>query len=338
MYSKKAILAKTLLAKLQNTSEEAYIFIHKSMDGDCIGSSVGLCEVIRNLGFKASVISGEKIQDCMGFLKIENHVKLVLDKAEYENITTDLVIAVDCAEASRMGDVGSIFDTSENRITIDHHHVSVENSDSNFIVPEASSASELAFMVSKELAKLCGREINEVVTPFAAQLFLTGIITDTGRFSYSNTRPETLVTASELMELGGSISSSMFWFYDWKTKEELLVSSAATALARFDCDGKIASVVVKEELFEKYNAKVDQIGEVVARLRDVDGVYAAFVLRELGDGKVRVNLRSHEPFDCLALASQFGGGGHLRAAGCTVEGDIDEVREEIVKKAIELLK
>lgn len=339
MYSKKTTLAKILLNKLNETNEEVYIFVHKSIDGDCIGSSCGICEAIRNLGYKATVILGEPVQPKMKFLSLDNHVRVISSEEELNSIKADLVIAVDCSESNRMGFVGSLFDSSDNKVVIDHHETSVCVGDNYFVVPEASSACEITYYVIQELAKLTNKSIEELVTPFAAQVILSGIITDTGKFSYTNTKPETLVAASELMGLGGNISDSMYYFFDWKSKEEFLVSSVASSLARFDCDGKIASVVVKSSLLDEYNATSDHVGEVVSRLRDVDGVIVSFVLRELGDNKVRVNIRSQVPFDCATFATYYNGGGHKRAAGCTVEcDDIDKLRDEIVNRAIEFMK
>lgn len=335
IYSKKTILANTLLNKLNEVTGEVYIFIHKSMDGDCIGSACGLCEVIRNIGINSYVVIGEPVLDKMKFLNLDKYVLPLLDAEAIEKASAELVIAVDCSEAGRMGAVGAVFDKVDNRVIVDHHETSVGTGDNCFIVPEASSASELCFYVSQELEKLTGKSL---ITKEAAQFFLTGIVTDTGRFAYSNTNPETLEAASNLMELGAEISPVMYWFFDWKSKEEYLVSSAAAATARFDLDGKVASITVTRELFDKYNANGDQIGEVVSKLRDVDGVVVAIVLRELTDGKIRVNFRSLEPFDCVAIATQYNGGGHLRAAGCTVEGDIELMRDELVNKAIEALK
>lgn len=339
IYSKKTTVAKVLLEKLNKTTGEVYIFVHKNIDGDCIGSSCGLCEAIRNLGYNATVILGEPVLPSMAFLGIDNHVKVVTDKEQLKNLTTDLVIAVDCSVSSRMTEVaGMLFDSSDNKIIIDHHEISDVEGDYKFIVPEASSASELVYYVIQELAKLTGKELRELVTPFGAQVIVSGIVTDTGKFSYTNTNPETLVAASELMTLGGNISKAMFYLIDWKVKEEFLVSAAASSLARFDNNGKIASVVVKESLLKEYNALSEHVGGIVSELRDIDGVEVAFVLRELGDGKIRVNIRSHEPFDCSAFATKYGGGGHKRASGCTIAADdIDKVRDEIVNSAIEFM-
>lgn len=338
MYSEKENTAKVLLELLKGTSKKVLIFIHKSMDGDCIGASCGMCEVIRNLGFDAGVVIGEEVIDKAAFLKLNDYVIPLLDDASIDSAEVDVAIAVDSSVSSRMGDVGRVFDKASKKVIIDHHQTSEGSGDASFIVPEASSASELSYYVALELAKIAKKEVSELVTNRAAQFFLTGIITDTGRFSYSNTRPETLVASSELMKLGAEISPVMYWFFDWQSKEELRISSYALSNARFDYDGKIASVAVKNEWFERFNASIDQIGSVVSKLRDVDGVVAAFVLRELPDGKVRVNMRSLAPFDCVKLATQYDGGGHIRAAGCTVEGEIEMIREEIVNKAIELLK
>lgn len=335
MYSAKTRFAKELLNKIEKNGEDVLIFVHSSVDGDCIGASCGLREVLKGLGYKAKVALCEDLPNYLDYLGLGE---------EIERVTSDrkvptLAIATDCAEGSRMGEAGDVFDRSEEKLIIDHHaSVSMEG-DNIFIVPQASSASELVLYVAKELCSIKGVEIKDVITPKAAMLFLTGMITDTGRYSYTNTNPETLEASAELMRLGGQIAPVMYNCYDRKRKEELLISSLACASARFDLDGKIASCVVTNDLFEKCNAGRDDISEVVSRLRDVEGVVVAIVLREADEGKIRVNIRSVAPFDASSFAGAYGGGGHIRASGCTVEGrDINELRDEMVQKAIESLK
>ena len=334
MYSRKDQIAKVLLKKLDETEGPVCIFLHASIDGDCLGSACGLSEVLKNLGYETKVCIREKIQYKMSFLDVDEYV---VNVEENPGIKPALAIAVDCAEGSRMGAAGKLFDACKNKMIIDHHRsVSLEG-DEFWIVPEASSAAELVYYLSCSLAEITGKRREEVISRKAADLFMAGLVTDTGRFSYSNTRPETIKAASELMELGAQIAPIMYWFFDWKTKSELLISSEAASRARFDLDGKIATTVVTDEMFKEFNADREDIGEVVSRLRDVEGVCLAMVFREQADGSIRVNIRSADPFDASVFAERYNGGGHVRAAGCTVcDRDIYELRDEMVREAAKL--
>lgn len=335
MYSEKTSIAKKFIEELDSHGQKVLIFVHRSVDGDCIGSACGLSEVLRSLGYGSKVCICEDLPSYMDYLDFSDYI-VRADKEEIEAPT--LAIATDCAAGSRMGDAGDIFEKCENKLIVDHHATVTNDGDNRWVVPGASSASELMFYLCTELCKLKNVDYKKIITKKAAMFFLTGIITDTGRFSYSNTNPETLEVSAELMRLGGEIAPVMYNCYDRKKQCELKISSLACSMARFDLDGRIATTVVTSELFDKCGAGRDDIAEVVSRLRDVEGVDVSIVLREAEDGKIRVNIRSNEGFDAAAFASSYDGGGHVRAAGCTVEGrDINELREEMVKKAIELL-
>lgn len=335
MYSEKTSIAKKFIEELDSHGQNILIFVHKSIDGDCIGSACGLSEVLRSLGYESKVLICEDIPSYMDYLDFDGFI-LRADKEEISAPT--LAIATDCAAGSRMGVAGDLFENCENKLIVDHHATVTNDGDNRWVVPSASSTSELMFYLCTEMSALKNVDYRKIITKKAAMFFLTGIITDTGRFSYSNTNPETLNVSSELMRLGGEIAPVMYNCYDRKKQCELKISGIACSTARFDLDGKIASTVVTGEMFDMCGAGRDDIAEVVSRLRDVEGVEVAIVLREAEDGKIRVNLRSNENFDSSEFASSYKGGGHKRAAGCTVEDrDINELREEMVEKAIKLL-
>ncbi len=338
LYFKKEAFARYFTEKLVPIAEnhgKIYVFVHEHVDGDCIGSSCALCTALRILGADCEVLVAEELPFMMKHLNLEDIVTDITGKAPSE---FEAAIAVDCADFSRMGGAGEIYKKCLKPFIVDHHASVKNDGDNMWVVPEASSASELVYYLICEVAKLTGKRTDELITARSAHLLLAGIITDTGRFAYTNTNPETLTAASELVKLGGNISSVMYWFFDCKQKEELLICSFLESQTHFDCGGKVASTVAKKELFEKFDAGNDSIGSVVSHLRDVDGVKVAFVLRETNDGKIRVNIRSEEPFNSSEFAEGYGGGGHLRAAGFTIEGrDIDELRDEIVSKASKLI-
>lgn len=338
LYFKKEAFALNFVEKILPIAKnhgKVYVFVHEHVDGDCIGSSCALCMALRVLGADAEVLTAEELPFMMKHLNLGDIVTDINEKAPSD---FEAAIAVDCADFSRMGGTGEIYKKCQKPFIVDHHASVKTDGDNMWVVPEASSASELVYYLICEIAKLTGKKLEELITARAAHLLLVGIITDTGRFAYTNTNPETLIAAAELVKLGGNISSVMYWFFDCKQKEELLICSHLESETHFDCDGKVASTVAKKEVFEKFDASNDSIGSVVSHLRDVDGVKVAFVLRETNDGKIRVNIRSEEPFNSSEFAENYGGGGHLRAAGFTVtDRNIDELRDEIVSKASKLV-
>lgn len=329
--------------ELKAAGETILIFPHKSVDGDCIGSSCALAGIFRNLGARAWVAMPELLPDNMSFLGVEDLLFYPPD----DFLKTDMKIdgsfcssafSVDCSEGHRMGPNSDLFDSFEEAFDIDHHEVTNLRSPIKWIDPGASSACEMVFYVAIKLANLMGVELSEVIDKRTACCLMAGVVTDTGRFTYTNTKPETLETAGLLMQLGGDITEVCYNLFDMKTQAELKISGLSCLKARFEYGGRLAITVVTSDMFEECGAGTDDIAEVVSRLRDVKGVDFACVLRETGGGLIRGNLRSKSEFDCAAFASNYGGGGHKHAAGFTASGrDIHELAEEIITKAGELL-
>lgn len=331
-------MAKQIIAavnRVKSVGGRIFVFPHKSVDGDCIGSSTTIVTILRKLGAEAYIAMPETLPANMAFLEIEDLIKYPAEDANEWHC--DIAFAVDCSEGHRMGKTGELFEATEDKLIIDHHELDITG-DNIWIVPSASSASELCFYVAQALAEETGKDVSFYIDRVAARACLSGLVTDTGRFTYSNTKPETLVAAGELMELGGDISTTCYELFDKKTVTEFKISNQAYLDSEFVVDGKMAITTVDKATFEKFNAAADDISEVVSKLRDVAGVEFACVLRELDDGGIRANLRSKAYFDCCEFARSFGGGGHIRAAGFTVEGySLSDLKNEIVRKATALL-
>ena len=339
-------MAKHIIAeasKLKDSDGAVLVFPHKSVDGDCIGSSCSVASLIRKLGGNAWVCMPEELPENMGFLNVED--LLFYPSADFADGDMyvngkhyDTAFSVDCSEGHRMGDNCRIFEVYEDALDIDHHEVSHLETDSKWIDPGSSSACEMVFYVACKVAELTGNPLNEMIDQRTAKCLMAGLVTDTGRFTYSNTRPETLESAGILMELGGDITEVCYNLFDLKTPSEFAISSAACSSAKFYCEGKLAIVTVTSEMFRKYQAGHDEISDVVSRLRDVGGVEFACVLRETGDNTIRANLRSKTSFDCSLFAETYGGGGHKRAAGFTVtDRNINDLAQEIIREASKLL-
>ena len=338
--------AKNILSVIEETKaadELILVFLHKSVDGDCVGAASGVVSMIRAMGGHAYVAIPECLPENMKFLGIEElffQPDSDTEMAdEFRNNKTiggrkvGAVIATDLSEGSRMGVCGPIFDSIDKKIVIDHHASVTARSDNMWIDPDASSACEMVFYVAQRISVITGKDMREILYPNAAKAVLAGIVTDTGRFTFKNTRPETLETAGHLIDLGGDISEVCYNLFDRKTKAKFLLSAKARSEVQFFCDGKFALTVVPYSQFKEFGAGPDGVDDVVSAMRDIDGVELAIVLRELENGEIRGNVRSQEYFDCSKFAEGFNGGGHVRASGFTVKDrDIGTVAEEVIAK------
>ncbi|MCR4670652.1 MAG: bifunctional oligoribonuclease/PAP phosphatase NrnA [Saccharofermentans sp.] len=328
-------------AKLKENGETALIFPHRSVDGDCVGSACGLCSVLRALGADAYVAMPEKLPEDMSFLGIEDllffpwNVPSFEEDRLVEGKPYGAAYAVDCSEGNRMGDCGKYFDMFDEHLIVDHHQSVLVRNDNIWVMPEASSASELCFYVAIAIEEITGKD---VIDQRAAECFMAGIVTDTGRFTYTNTNPETLVAAGILMARGANINDVSYNLFDRVKVGNYRISAAARLTTKFFADGKIAVTFVPRELFDEYGADAQGVDDVVAAMRDIDGVELAMMLRTLENGSIRGNLRSKSYFDCSKLASKFGGGGHAKASGFTVTGiDLTELADQVLEEALKMI-
>lgn len=340
-------MARLILDKadeLKKNDGAVLVFPHKSVDGDCIGSSCAVVSIMRNLGVNAWVCMPEELPSNMGFLGVYDLLFYPSeDFANGDHIVNgkhyDAAFSVDCTEGHRMGDENcKIFEIYDDALDIDHHEVTHLATANKWIDPGSSSACEMVFYTAVRVSEITGKDISDIIDTRCAKCLMAGIVTDTGRFTYTNTRPETLESAGALMELGGDITEVCYNLFDLKTPSEFAISSAACSSAEFFCEGKLAMVKVTTEMFKQHGAGHDEISDVVSRLRDIGGVEFACVLREVGDDTIRGNLRSKTSFDCSVFAEHYGGGGHKRAAGFKITGrEINELADEIIKEASKFL-
>lgn len=320
------------------------VFVHLSVDGDCIGSASSMVMLLRNCGINAVIAMPEKLPDNMDFLELEDIVEYDLDKLikMANSGLIPLVIAVDCSSSSRMGKMGEVFDLVDNKLIVDHHKSVTLEGDGIWVEPDCSSACEMVYTMFTEYAYEFALPVESVITPSIAQCLLAGIVTDTGRFSYSNTAASTLLASGELMKLGGKITPVCYNLFDRQTEGTTKLVGYSLSKAELYNEGRLAITTVYNSDLKKFNADDNSIGSIVSTLRDIDTVEVAFVLRETDEGKIRLNIRSKSTFDCCSFASNYGGGGHVRASGITFAsdnefGNIDDIKDMIIKEAGKLL-
>jgi len=185
------------------------------------------------------------------------------------------------------------------------------------------------------LEKMTGKKLLDAEV---SNCLMVGLQSDTGRFSYQNTTPKTFRAAAELLENGANVYINAYNLYDVTNVERMRLTSLALSSAKFYFGGRLAMTNVTQDMIRECKASEDASDGLAASLRDIKGVIVSFAVRETADGEIRVNIRSHDPFDSAAFAAIFNGGGHHRAAGFSIlDMSILDVSKLIIEKAGEVI-
>ncbi len=297
---------------------------HVKPDGDCVGSCLATYNYIKEYFPHINpVLYLEPIPNIFKFLKYSEEI--VNDCSEDKGY--DLFIAQDCGDANRLGAAAKYFETAKKTICIDHHISNQSFADHNYIVPEASSTSELVFnLIPKE-------RISKAI----AECIYTGMIHDTGVFQYSCTSKKTMEAAGLLMDLGINFPKIVDETFFTKTYEQNQILGLALLKSELHLDGRcISSIITKEEM-EKYHVLPKHLDGIVSQLRATKDVEVSIFVYELEDGDYKVSTRSREIVDLSQIALKYHGGGHKRAAGFSMKGSPEEIVSTIVKEIAEQL-
>ncbi|CAA9400960.1 MAG: RecJ [uncultured Pyrinomonadaceae bacterium] len=307
---------------IENKSSFA-ITTHVRPDGDGVGSSLGLCWLLRSLGKSAEVVLRDEIPVSYAQLPGADEIKKVAEV----NGKYDAIFVIECSDITRPGIRGL-----ENQLTvnIDHHATSEHFGTINWIDQTASAVGEMIYNLCKAIGGRITKEIAECV--------YLALVTDTGSFHFPNTTERTLKVASELIKVGvkpAQISEAVYNSYPW-SRIELMRQVLATV--RRNEAGNIAWLRQTLEMSENARAvDGDNNGFVNIPLaaREVEAVV---YMREVEPNTYRVSLRSKDNINVARVAEKFGGGGHKNAAGCRVEGDWDARETEIVAALTEAVE
>ncbi len=289
---------------------------HVRPDGDCVGSCLATYNYIKDNYPKIEVTL--YLQPIPNIFKFLSRADEIIHSCE-EDKTYDLFIAQDCGDLKRLGDAAKYFETAKKTICVDHHVSNDNFADENYIFPYASSASELVFELIGEKS----------ITKKIAECIYVGMVHDTGVFQYSCTSAKTMEIAGKLMEMGIDFSKIVDETFYTKTFEQNQILGKALLNSRLLLDGKmIASVITMEEM-KQYHVLPKHLDGIVNQLRVTKGVEAAVFLYENEDGSYKVSTRSNGLVNVAELAVKFGGGGHERAAGFSMEGTPEDLIEKV---------
>lgn len=286
---------------------------HIRPDGDCIGSAMGLYLYLKKACPMAKIqVMLEKPAEVFNCIKgiDEIHTDFSTDIDCF-----DVFIAVD-SEKGRIGGAEKYFDGAKKKINIDHHISNRGSGDVNYIVPDASSASELVYQVIEDKS-LMDEEI--------AKALYIGMIHDTGVFQYSNTSPETLRAAAELISYGFDFSRLIDETFYEKTYVQNQILGRALLESILFMDGKCVVSMVDKKTMGFYQVQPHDLEGIVSQLRNTKGVECAIFMYQLDTLEYKVSLRSNGKVDVAKVAAFFGGGGHVKAAGVTMQGTFYDI-------------
>lgn len=289
--------------------------MHTNPDGDGIGSAIAMAAVARELGKTATTYSGDGVPAIYRFLAGAERVVTTLPRDK----RWDATLVFDCGDLTRMGADFPSRDRAGVLVNLDHHITNTLFGDVNYIDDEAGAVGELVFEVARELCVPLSAEMADGI--------FVAIVTDTGSFRYSNTRPRTLRIAADCVAAGADPwRTAQRVFEDLPLAKMRLVALTLPTL-EIHAGGKIAVLSITREMFRLSGATQDLTEGIVNFARAVEGVEAAALVRETpADGVCKVSFRSRGRVDVARVAIEFGGGGHAAASGATVNGVLGEVK------------
>ena len=298
-------------------AENIVILTHEGPDGDAIGSSLGMYLALKQLGKEADVV-------------IPIHSKIYDYLPEIEKLKTigktepyDLAIALDCGDIKRLNGFSNYFEDAKTKIVIDHHAINTMFGDYNFVNPVAPATTEILVTLFEYLGVELTKEIGICLC--------TGIITDTGGLKYSNVTAETFEFMARFVNKGINVSQIFRKALELVSEERFNLTKIAVNRLELLENKKIAYTYITLEDQKNTNSQEGDHEGIVYFGRDIEGVEVSIFLRETEKG-IKASLRSNDYVNVADICLFFGGGGHIKAAGCTIQGTLEQAKEKIIKE------
>ncbi|MBE6885790.1 MAG: bifunctional oligoribonuclease/PAP phosphatase NrnA [Oscillospiraceae bacterium] len=299
-------------ALLLRQGEDILVLCHEKPDGDTIGSGTALCAALAGLGKRVALACSDPIPDKYRYMGFERFL--------YRNFTPKMIVAVDVADAALLGNrLGEYKDQVD--LCIDHHGSNRAYAKKCWVEGGLSATCEMIYRLVRELG--C-----EMTTQIAACCY-TGISTDTGCFRYSSVTPATHRIAAEILEFGVDGADINRRMFECKSRSRLAVELAVLSTIEYYCEGKCAVITVTRDILEQCGAVESELEGIPPIPKQIEGVEVGITIREREDC-CRISLRTGETLDASAVCALFGGGGHIRASGCTIPGTPAQAKAALI--------
>ena len=303
------------------------ISTHVNPDPDALGSELSMSIFLRALGKNVHIVNEEPAPQRLAFLPQARWIK---GYAQSRNIVCDAAIILDCGELDRIGKVQKLISADTFVINIDHHVTNDSFGDLNLVEPKASSTVEVLYLLFKEAGHALTKDL-------AFNLYV-GLMTDTGSFRFENTTAQTHAICADLMRFGFSVTDIYRKVYASIPYKDL--KEFTKLISYFDVfyGGRVVCVELSRKILARFSEQFDLRDTIFQFLRAMHGVDVFVIFTEVGHKKTRINLRSSSKFDVAKLASDFSGGGHKRASGCSIDKGMKEARQIFLGRIGKLLR
>ena len=312
-----------------NRSNDFIVTSHISPDGDNIGSTLSMYNSLKKLKKNVYYVLDDTPPKNLEFLLKDVNIL----KSNEFNIDKFNIISLDCGDRKRICLSDEIKDKAQKIICIDHHASNDKYGDLNYIDTNASSTCELVYNVLVAYNKKYNIDlIDENIATF----LYTGLVTDTGNFMYSNTHPTSFDMAKNLLLKGAkkeSIIQNIF-----QSNSANYYKLLGEALNTLDIIyNKVACISINKEMLKRNIISFNDVDGITSYTRDIEGVEVGILLKEKKDNEIKVSLRSKSYVDVSKIAQSFGGGGHIKAAGCTIYDTIENAKKKIIESVLKTI-
>jgi phosphoesterase RecJ-like protein len=293
-------------------ADRVLILTHQYPDGDTLGSGFALCHALQSMGKQARVLCEDPVPPKYDYMSL---------KIPAQDFEPGFICAVDVATREMLGALDTYAGAID--LAVDHH--GTHKPYASHVLLDASAPATATLIYDLIGAIGAARDLT------VAECIYTGLSTDTGCFKYENTTPEAHRLAAELIEAGARYEMINRLMFDMKSRQRIELERLALQGMRFFFGGRCAVMTVTNEMLERIGTCENDMEGLAPIPRQIEGVWVGVTLREKPDGAYKVSMRTDEHADAAAICAGLGGGGHIRAAGCTVPGPADSAAETILR-------
>ena len=304
------------------TCDNVTILTHKSPDGDTLGAGFALCRFLRNCGKMANVINSDEFPERYNFL---------YEECEPQKFEEKTVIAVDIADTKLIGSrLARYAEEGMIDLCIDHHVSNKYFAKYTYVNASASATCQIMY----ELFNFMGTKIDRQM----ARCLYTGIATDTGCFKFENTTSAAHIACAELMKYNIDFATINRKMFDVKSKARINIEQAVTNKMEYFFGGKCAVIAITTDMMKKSGIEPAEFEGLASIPLQVEGVEMGITIKQRHENVYKISVRTIETIDASKFCREFGGGGHIRAAGCEIEGSFEEVKNTLVNAAQEVFE
>lgn len=307
---------QTAAARLR-AADDILILSHKNPDGDTIGSALGLCLALRALGKNAAVLCSDPIPKMYEYLDINWY------DGSYE---PSFVVAVDVASIQLFGENNNVQEyVKRANLCIDHHGSNSGYAYATLLEPQAAAVCEI-------LTDLIPDNLGVPLTPEIANCLYTGVATDTGCFRFTSTTAKTHLAAARLMEAGADAGRLNEILFECRSHSRIEAEREALESLEYYFDDRCAMICLTRDQIVQTGVANAELEDLTSLPRSIEGVEVGLTLRQQPDGSFKISVRTSRDVDACSIARRLGGGGHNRAAGCEISGNLDNAKRAILQE------